>query len=162
MIKILLVLFAFIGLSYGQMDQEFEDYLQELSSEFNINQIEADSLITQTVILLDTREKEEYMVSRIESAIWIGYDDFDLSRLRGINLEDEIVVYCSVGYRSSKIGIMLKEHGFKNVKNLYGGIFRWANIGHPLYNDTIRTNYIHTYNTNWGRFVQNPTLNKID
>ena len=160
--KILLNLLVLAVYAYGQIDNEFETYLQELTRDFEIEQIESDSLNTKAVILLDTREIEEYSISRIESAIWVGYDDFDLARLEGIDQEDEIVVYCSVGYRSSKIGIMLKEHGYKNVKNLFGGIFNWANQGLPLYKDTTQTHQIHTYNRYWGRFIQNPTLIKMD
>ncbi len=162
MVKIGIILFIFMVQCYGQIDDEFESYLQELSSNFAIEQIDTDSLTNQTVILLDTREREEFDVSRIKSAIWIGYNDFDLSRLDSIDRNKEIVVYCSVGYRSSKIGLLLKNNGFGNVKNLYGGIFKWANEGHPLYNDTTQTRQIHAYDEHWGHFVQNPTLIKID
>jgi rhodanese-related sulfurtransferase len=145
----------------AQTDAEFETYLQELSKDFEIEQLEPDSANLSNAILLDTREREEYEVSRIKNAIWVGYDDFDLSRLEILEPGQEIIVYCSVGYRSSKIGIELIEAGYTNVKNLYGGIFLWANQGRPLYHDSSETKRIHAYNRKWGRFVTNPDVEKI-
>jgi len=162
MIRFGMVLFLFMASCFGQNKDDFESYLQKLKDDFKIEQIDTDSLSTQDVLLLDTREKNEYRVSRIKSAIWIGYNKFDLTRLDSIDRDAEIVVYCSVGYRSSLIGLLLIKNGFRNVKNLYGGIFKWANDGHPLYNDTTQTIRIHTFNNQWGRFIQNPYLIKID
>jgi rhodanese-related sulfurtransferase len=150
--------------SYLQAQQanEFEKYLHSLTDQFEIEQIKADSVILSKAIILDTREKEEFTVSRIKNAIFVGYDDFDPASLDSIKTDEEIIVYCSVGYRSSIVGVELKKNGFKNVKNLYGGLFKWANEGRPLYNDSTQTLKIHTYNKKWGRFITNPDLIKID
>ena len=145
----------------AQTDTEFETYLQDLSEDFEIEQLEADSANLSKAILLDIREREEYEVSQIKDAIWVGYDDFDLSRVKDIDRDQEIIVYCSVGYRSSKIGRELIEAGYTNVKNLYGGIFLWANEGRPLFHNSSQTNRIHAYNKKWGRFVTNPDLTKV-
>ncbi len=146
---------------FAQTEEAFEEYLQGLTAEFDIEQIQADSANLLKAIILDVREKDEFEVSRLKNAIWIGYDDFDLSRVDSISHEQEIIVYCSVGYRSSKIGVELKKFGFKNVKNLYGGIFKWANEGRPLYNDSTETAKIHAYNKKWGRFLINSNLIKV-
>ncbi len=39
--------------------------------------------------------------------------------------EDEIVVYCRSGRRSASVQYQLKEAGFKNVRNLEGGMLDW-------------------------------------
>lgn len=116
---------------------------------------------TENVILLDTRSREEYDVSHIPGALWVGYDSFDPSRIRELDKEKEVIVYCSVGYRSEKIGSQLKDLGFEHVQNLYGSIFEWANASYPLVRsagDTV--NQIHPYNRVWGRWMTNPEVEK--
>ena len=159
--RILTILLVMItGLS-AQTEDNYETYLEDLTAEFDIEQIQADSANMSNAVILDVREKDEFEVSRLKNAIWIGYDDFDISRIDSIDKEREIIVYCSVGYRSSKIGEELIESGFKNVKNLYGGIFKWANENRPLYNDSSQTIEVHAYNREWGRFLTNPAVVKV-
>jgi len=53
-------------------------------------------------IILDSRETEEYEVSHIDGAKCIGYDDFDVGQLNGIDKDAKIAVYCSIGYKAKK------------------------------------------------------------
>ena len=53
---------------------------------------------------------------------------------QGWSKSDTIVLYCSIGYRSEKIGEKLVEMGYGHVFNLYGGIFEWVNRDLPVYN----------------------------
>lgn len=104
--------------------------------------------------ILDTREQEEFAVSHIPHAKCVGYDDFDIRSLANVSRTDTIVVYCSVGYRSERIGEKLQAAGFKHVFNLYGGIFNWKNTNRVVVdqkNDT--TEKVHTYNKSWSRFL---------
>lgn len=140
---------------------EFTDYLSRMTSEFEVNQLASDSLDMRKMILLDTREREEFDVSHIEHAVWIGYDDFDFSRLESLAHTDTLVVYCSVGYRSNKLAEKLIEEGYVNVYNLYGGIFKWVNEKRKVVKNGIETQQIHAFNLYWGRFLTNPELNKI-
>ena len=39
---------------------------------------------------------------------------------------DEILIHCRSGARSQKAALILKQHGFTNVKNVSGGILAWA------------------------------------
>ncbi len=103
------------------------------------------------IVLLDAREKVEYNVSHIQNARWVGYDDFNLNRVKGIDKSKEIVIYCSIGVRSEKIGEKLKAAGYSNVKNLYGSIFEWVNEGNAVYdNSGNKTSRVHAYNKKWG------------
>lgn len=102
-------------------------------------------------VLLDAREKREYAVSHLPKARWIGYADFDLSRVANVPRDVPIVVYCSVGYRSEKIGEKLKAAGFANVRNLYGSLFEWVNQGNPVVDSTGKpTRRVHAYSRTWG------------
>lgn len=114
------------------------------------------------LVILDAREKKEFDVSHIEGAQYIGYDDFNPSRLANIPKNTPIVTYCSIGYRSEKIGEKLKKLGYSNVYNLYGSIFEWINEKHPVVDLTGKaTNKVHTYNQFWSRWVLNPGTEKI-
>jgi len=161
MIKTILIFLVSPIILLAQKHNDFESYLLNLSEKFEVEQITADSIVQKDLILLDTREKEEYDVSHIKNALWVGYDDFKPARVDSFSRDAEIIVYCSVGYRSSVIAEKLKEAGFKNVKNLYGGIFNWANEGRAIVNDSTETNKIHCYNNKWGKFVNNLKLEKI-
>jgi rhodanese-related sulfurtransferase len=106
-------------------------------------------------VFLDSREKPEYVVSHIKNAIWVGYDDFDINRVKGISKNQNIVVYCSVGARSEKITEKLKIAGYTNIQNMYGGIFEWVNDGYPIYdNQEKQTNKVHAYSKTWGIWLK--------
>ena len=82
-------------------DPAFDQKLEHLLG-FTIPLITVDQLQQKKdqVYLFDTRKKEEYDISHINGAKYLGYRDFDVSRLGGIPKDAPIVVYCSVGYRS--------------------------------------------------------------
>jgi rhodanese-related sulfurtransferase len=103
------------------------------------------------LVLLDAREKAEYNVSHLKNARWVGYDDFNMQRVSGIPKDAPIVIYCSIGVRSEKIGKQLKDTGFTGIRNLYGSIFEWVNQKNPVYdNSGKRTNKVHAYSRVWG------------
>lgn len=103
------------------------------------------------VVLLDAREWNEYQISHIKNARFVGYDQFDIGKLQSISKKQKVVVYCSVGYRSEKISEKLKEAGFTDVSNLYGGIFEWVNQGNEVVDEKGKaTENIHAYSKTWG------------
>ncbi len=103
-----------------------------------------------SIVFLDAREPREYAVSHLRGAIPVGYDNFDIQQLPALDKNSRIVVYCSVGYRSEKIAEKLLAAGYKNVSNLYGGIFEWVNQGHAVYNEKGQTRQVHAYDRTWG------------
>ncbi|MDQ6763829.1 MAG: rhodanese-like domain-containing protein [Bacteroidota bacterium] len=107
-----------------------------------------------SVFFLDAREKKEYDVSHIKNAVYVGYDDFNFSRLSNIPKGDEIIVYCSIGKRSENITKKLVEAGYGNVSNLYGGIFEWVNRGYGVVDlNNKATDTVHAYGRFWGRWL---------
>ena len=114
----------------------------------------------KNLTILDAREKTEYDVSHIPMAYHIGYDNFEISKLpKNIDKNQKIVVYCSIGYRSEKIGEKLKKAGFKNVYNLYGSLFDWANNNYPLVDKNgTNTSRIHGFNKKWSKWITNQNL----
>jgi rhodanese-related sulfurtransferase len=113
-------------------------------------------------VLLDVREKEEYDVSHLPGARYVGYNKFDLGSLVDLPKDTAIVVYCSIGYRSEKIGEKLRANGFSRVYNLYGSIFEWVNEGRTILNRQGEvTDSIHTFNKKWSKWVEQEKATKI-
>lgn len=129
---------AYKTLLKGLYDEEFPTV--KPAQIFNLNNYQ----------VLDTREKEEYEVSHLEGAKWVGYDTFSLEKVEGLDKNQPVLVYCTVGARSQNIGKKLREAGFKQVYNLYGGIIHWSNESHPLFKDSLPTKQVHTYSRTWG------------
>ena len=113
-----------------------------------------DALKQKNAIFLDARKPEEYNVSHIAKAVRVGYSDFDIQKLPALKKNSPLIVYCSVGYRSEKISEKLLAAGYTNVQNLYGGIFEWVNEGNPVQDSLGRTNNVHAYNKDWGKWLQ--------
>lgn len=108
--------------------------------------------------VLDTRKRKEFDVSHLQEATWVGYKKFDIEAVETAfpDKTTPLVVYCSVGVRSEKIGEKLTKAGYTDVKNLYGGIFEWKNKGFPVYDrEGNTTENVHAYNRWWGRLLKN-------
>ena len=107
-------------------------------------------------LVLDARQPAEFAVSHLPGARRID-PDAGAQELRaalaGVPGEREIVVYCSVGYRSAGVAERLREAGFTRVSNLEGSIFRWAGEGRPLARGDEPADVVHPYNSVWGRLL---------
>lgn len=109
--------------------------------------------VSDGMILLDTREMNEYAVSHLPGARLIPYEGFQIGALEDVAKDARIVVYCSVGYRSERIGEQLLAAGYTNVSNLYGGIFNWKYQGNEVVGmNGEATERIHTYNEKWSQW----------
>lgn len=104
-------------------------------------------------LLIDTRTPEEYAVSHLANAQFANAGTFGIDDVDDIDRNRAIVVYCAVGRRSAIAARRMKEAGFTNVRNLYGGIFLWYNEGHTVYRDMAPVEHIHPYNAMWGQFL---------
>jgi adenylyltransferase/sulfurtransferase len=54
-----------------------------------------------------------------------------LARMNELSTADEIVLYCRSGQRSARALTLLREAGFRRLKNLRGGINAWARTVDP-------------------------------
>lgn len=145
-----------------------QNYDQKLASLYKntvptVKPAEFDSLkMEKEVTILDTRTTKEYKVSHIKGADFIEYDEFKIEDFRQADKEQPIVIYCSVGYRSERIGEALLKKGYQNVYNLYGGIFQWKNEGYPVYNsEEETTDKVHAYNWLWGKWLKEDKATKV-
>jgi rhodanese-related sulfurtransferase len=108
-------------------------------------------------ILLDVREAEEFAVSHLQGADNVIPDTpipvVVETILKDVKKKQQIVVYCSVGYRSAQFAQKLQEAGFSNIYNLKGSIFAWANEARPLYHGSVKVQQVHPYNQQWGQLL---------
>lgn len=116
------------------------------------------ALSTDSLYVLDAREEEEFNVSHLRNARNVGYVWFDMRDIYDIPQNATIVIYCSVGNRAQRIANILTRGGYKNVYNLYGGIFEWVNENYPVYTfQGAQTSQIHAYNKRWDIWLERGT-----
>ena len=75
--------------------------------------------------LLDVREPYEYAIAQIPGSVLIPLGSL-AARLNEFDPNDEFVVHCKSGARSSQAVALMQQAGFKSVKNLKGGILAWS------------------------------------
>lgn len=127
---------------------------------------------SRNLIILDVRPEEEAAISKIPSSTRVDPDERDMKELKKIirekclsEEEDQepiyVVMYCSVGYRSSCLATRLQRSLQKEGKqdsmivyNLEGSIFKWANENRSLVDPAGEpTQFVHPYNTIFGMLL---------
>jgi rhodanese-related sulfurtransferase len=83
-------------------------------------------------LVLDVRPVEEYQQERMEGSINVPLarlvDAPELPR----DKDATIVTVCNTGRKSLSGMLLLKSLGYRNVRNLMGGLAAWSGEGHPL------------------------------
>jgi rhodanese-related sulfurtransferase len=108
-------------------------------------------------LLLDVRGEEEYAVSHLKGAKNISMDDSELMLPLGREAAVKgapIIVYCSVGYRSSKVVRQLDQAGLCPVFSLEGGLFQWANEERFMISEGGPVKDVHPYSAAWGKLLK--------
>lgn len=110
----------FCGLSRGGADHSG---VAEISVEDLKRKIDA----KEDFVLIDVREPFEYQIAHLKHAklIPLGNLENHLKELEAFK-DKEIVAHCHHGGRSRRALELLKTKGFKNLKNVAGGIDDWA------------------------------------
>lgn len=76
-------------------------------------------------LLLDVRESHEFELAHLPGAIHVPLGQLP-QRWSELDRQADIVCYCRSGARSATAATFLREQGFARVRNLTGGILRWA------------------------------------
>lgn len=159
-LRILSMFFILFGNARSD-DMDWESVKLMVRNQFpSVSQISVDGLNTWILedsstapVLLDVREPEEYAVSHLPDAVRArAVTDVEVI-LKDAPLDTALVLYCSVGYRSSELAVRLLDLGFTNVHNLEGSLFEWANAGLPLFRGTDTVSVVHPYDESWGTLV---------
>ncbi len=75
--------------------------------------------------LIDVRETWEYEICRIDSSQNIPMSEI-IASVDKLDQAAETVIICHHGTRSLQVGDYLESIGYKNIKNLEGGIDAWS------------------------------------
>ena len=105
-------------------------------------------------LILDARSAPEYAVSHLRDAVWINPARPSLHPLKGLPKDAPIGVYGSVGYRGARVAYWLAAQGYRNVQNLSGGLFQWADQGRPVFRDGRPATEVHPYSQRWGLLLE--------
>lgn len=77
------------------------------------------------LVLLDVREPMEWQVGHLQGAVHVPMGSV-AARIAELDPDAETVVYCHHGVRSAAVAGLLRRAGFRDVRNLTGGIDRWS------------------------------------
>ncbi len=106
------------------------------------------------VQVVDVREPDEFKISHLPGAINVPPETSDEDVLAKIKSDRPVLVYCSVGWRSSEMAERLQAAGRINVVNYAGSIFEWANADQALESSTGTTKVVHPYDRSWGLYLK--------
>jgi len=110
-----------------------EAHAEALGAEWEITPLELKAHLegdSHRLFILDVREPVEWDICHLPQAHLIPQGELP-ARMHELDSADEIVVYCRSGVRSAKAVKLLREAGFGRLKNLVGGIRRWADDVDP-------------------------------
>lgn len=100
----------------------------------------------EALLIVDVRQREEFEVSHMRGAVLVEDIDFE-----SLKTDQPILLYCTVGFRSTELGTTLTNKGFSHIYNLDGGLIRWKNKGQPVYNmQEQSTDSVHVYSGLFG------------
>ena len=92
----------------------------------------AELVATQSVDLIDVRDRNEWDTGHIEGARLVPLEQFradpDAALVRGAT----IVFICAKGVRSMQAAKLAERFGYERVYNLEGGTKEWARLGLSL------------------------------
>ena len=153
---VFLYIFTLIG--FQSFAQKTLDDVLKKHNHYNIPYISVQELAMPKTKakILDARSFEEYKVSHLKDAVFVDFENFDIEKTRQLisDKNEMIVVYCSIGVRSAKIAQQLKDEGYTNVFNLYGGIFEWKNNNFSVFDlNDIKTEKVHVYDKSWAKWL---------
>ncbi len=92
----------------------------------------------QPLILVDIREREEFVQGHVPGAVFIprGHLELQIEQYQP-DRNATVVLYCAGGVRSALAARNLKEMGYNHVISLIGGFNSWKNAGYPFKIPTV-------------------------
>jgi rhodanese-related sulfurtransferase len=92
------------------------------------------SAVPDGASVVDVREDDEWVAGHIDGAQHIPLGELTARRAE-IPADDEVVIVCRSGGRSSRAVAWLVDNGVDAV-NLDGGMGAWADAGRPMVSET--------------------------
>lgn len=107
----------------------FED-VRQLITECSTTEVQAKMSAGDKFLLIDIREDHEWSAGYLPNAIHIRRSELcnKIARIAP-DKNQEIVLYCAIGFRSALSALDLQNMGYNNVSSMYGGIMEWNDLG---------------------------------
>jgi rhodanese-related sulfurtransferase len=145
----------------AQISSDWSNVFNRIEHQWpRVPQLRADDLARQLKlseserpVLIDVRSRNEFAVSHLPGAVQAQSAREIKTAVRDVPATRPIVLYCSVGLRSSEAAQALLDSGRTNVFNLRGSIFLWANEGRVTVSNGTPVTVVHPYNERWGRLL---------
>jgi len=83
------------------------------------------------VKIIDVRSKDEYDLGHIEGATWFDIERIAAGEMPALPKDEQIILYCRSGARSSVAMHLMQEYGFTNVGS-GGGLGQMAALGYKI------------------------------
>ncbi len=142
---ITIILFLMLPLKAANLEKMLLEYDKKYSTIEHITVKEYQSN-KATFVLIDCRSDEEQKVSMIANAIPHKILEADFDKFKKKNL----IIYCTIGERSSRYTLKLISKGFANVANLRGGVLSWAKDEHFFLDSKGKKTYsVHVFGRPW-------------
>jgi rhodanese-related sulfurtransferase len=106
-----------------------------------------------SLLLVDVRSPEEFAVSHLPGAVNLQ-TAAQIAATVNERKPARTVLYCSVGFRSSRLVHVLARQGLRGVMNLEGSIFQWANEGRAVYQGNREVYKVHPYGKRWAGLLK--------
>lgn len=110
---------------------DYEEFCHPVN-DLNITPAELNEKLAngEDVVLIDVREPHEWSAGHIDRAVHIPMNQVP-QRLAEIPKDREVVMICRSGARSGHVQQHLLQNGYSRIRNLTGGMQRWAREVNP-------------------------------
>lgn len=99
--------------------------------EIDVTEFARTRVTNKNVQVVDVREPNEWTAGHLADSTLIPLGELG-SRLRELDPARPVVVVCRSGSRSATATDLLLRAGFRDVKNLTGGMIAWTQAGYPV------------------------------
>jgi molybdopterin/thiamine biosynthesis adenylyltransferase/rhodanese-related sulfurtransferase len=120
----------------------YQQYLKATKSEIQETDTTAVKRVVDsgapTPVIIDIREKDEYVQGYIPGAIWISRGHLESKIEDAVPVRTTpVVLYCAGGNRSAFAAKTLHQLGYTDVKSMAGGFTAWKRSGLPWKAPTV-------------------------
>jgi hydroxyacylglutathione hydrolase len=109
---------------------------EKLETVKSIQAAELKSEMQKGVSVLDVRKPGEWSVSHLKGASFVPLANMP-SNFEELDKNKPYIVHCGGGYRSMTAISLMKNHGFKNLINVYGGFGAMQNAGLEIVTEEV-------------------------
>jgi hydroxyacylglutathione hydrolase len=120
----------------GYLEGGVSSWDEKLETVKSITAAEMVSEVDNVTEVLDVRKPGEWNTSHLKDATFLPLGDFP-GNLKGLDKNKPYIVHCGGGYRSMTAISMMKNDGFKNLTNIYGGFGAMQQAGLEIVTEAV-------------------------